>query len=86
VLRTMPALHCGDIIFDVPLHDVGVFARCFLTTAPAGIPERIDVRRPEIKSSHVGIVVGTSFGTYNIRDGIDQSIVEGRSHGDGLRE
>jgi hypothetical protein len=49
VLGVKSSLETRDELSHVLGGTEGVFARCFLTSSPARVTERVDVRRPEVE-------------------------------------
>lgn len=71
---------------DLLAREEGVLGRDLLAPAPARVAVRVDVGRPEVEPRATGIAEGPGLGADDLGHGSDQGHVEGRAHGDGLRE
>lgn len=85
-LRINTALQAVDETVDVLGGVEGVFAWRLLPTSPTGVLERVDIGSPEIKSGTACVVESASLGTDYRRDGLNEVVIEGSTHENGLRE
>lgn len=82
-IRGDSSLEGSDVLVDVSLDNVWVLAWSLLTSAPARVLKRVDVRREEVETGTTTVVERARLSADHGRDGTNELIIERRRHEDG---